>query len=436
MKIVVMAFSHSVGDVRVYDKEAVTLRDAGHEVTVLARENSGEGHKHFFRKSRYEVHGGIKRILFPRPVRSFLVRKLFDVYWLIRYFCTAIRLKADVYHCHEPQSLFVGLFLGKLKHAKVVYDCHEYQPESSAAFAPKWIQPAVVRLFRRMEASSSAKVDAVVTVNEELATRFRANCSRVVVLQNYPLSGTFEVLPARDAVSSEVRKLADEDRILIYHGSLSEERGLLHCIDLLRRLRKTLPNVQLWIIGSPGAPGFMEKLHSRIADVDGNNIRLFPWMPHGRLLEYLCVADLGLFLPGLDHDRYRRAEPVKFFEYAASEVAVAMSDVPALRSLVEIADNGILLDPGRPEEMAVAVAKFIDDTDRLAEAKRHGRLAFLRRFRWQAVSGRLVRLYEQLSDEKRLSMSSIFLLMSCFFALVVFQAYSFRMLRLLQVGEV
>lgn len=398
MRVAVIAFAHSIGDVRVYDKEVLTLQAAGHSVFLLARKKAASGRAvNTSGQESGESNNDITRILFaPRP-RSLILRALLEPYWLGRYFFAAIRLNVDVVHCHEPQSLLLGLILGKLKRVKVVYDCHEYQPESSAELFPAFLQPILLRLFHRIEWFVAARVDAVVTVNDELAGRFREHCPRVIVLQNYPLAKTFDVLPDPKTVSEDVRSLAKHGSILVYHGSLSEERGLLHCVELIRRLQTIVPNVQLWIIGGSRSPAFMAKLKARIEDGLTERVRLLPWMSHRKLREYLSLADIGLFLPDLGHDRYRRAEPVKFFEYAASAVAVIMSDVPALRSLLAIADNGVLVDPAKIDETADIVAQLLSDKTRLHRAKCNGRRVFFERFHWNAVSDRLVRLYEELA---------------------------------------
>ena len=399
MHICVIGFAHSISDSRVYNKEAISLRDAGHRVTLIARDvrETEDSNDSVFGATRPGHRNSIEHILFPHRPRALWRRLIAEPLWLWRYLLTAWRIDADVYHCHEPQSLFLAFLITAFRHRPVVYDCHEYQPESTAEFFGKALRPVVFPIFRRMERIAARRCAAVVTVNEELGDRFRKDCGRVAVLPNYPLRATFE---AQGSIPDDITARYEGKCVVLYHGTLSRPRGLLTCIDFIKALRARIPNAVLLVIGPPSTPKFMAELQAAAAatGLEGG-VQFHSWMSHEVLLGYLLRAEIGLFLPTPALDRYQKAEPVKYFEYAACRVPVVMSDVPALRTLIETNHNGIVVDPGDIRAAADTVADAMLDGARWEAMAEKGRQAFIERLCWGAVAGRLLAIYKDFEEQ-------------------------------------
>lgn len=398
MKICMLCFHHTVADWRVFQREAVSLVEAGHEVTILGRESwdrtggwSWIGG--LFAPPEEGSERGVRTVAYRNRPRSTLLRLLTDWLWFFRYVPAALRVRAEVYHCHEPQSLLIGFIVAPLRKARLVLDAHEYQPESWAEFLGRRLYAPATRCFRRLERFAVRRVYGVITVNEELGERFRADAGRVVVLPNYPPRSVCEQ-PPDESLVSELRQKYAGKHVLCYQGSLSRARGLPACVEVMRHLTRELADVHLLIIGSNAAPGFIDELRSRIDDLElGGVVEMLPWMDYGRLRCYMAVSALGLFLPDPANDRYRRAEPVKFFDFAFAGVPVVLSDVPAIRELVEKVGNGILVDPERPGAAARSIAELLRDDAKLAAMAQRGRQAAVEELNWEAVAERLKAFY-------------------------------------------
>jgi glycosyltransferase involved in cell wall biosynthesis len=90
-------------------------------------------------------------------------------------------------------------------------------------------------------------------------------------------------------------------------------------------------------------------------------------------------------------------EPTKYFEYAAAGLPVVISDLPAKRRLVELNQNGTLVNPTDAHEVARRIAELLRDRESRARMACNGRRAFLERCNWEAVEPKLAALYDEIS---------------------------------------
>jgi hypothetical protein len=108
IKVCIVAPVHIWDDVRVFHKQAITLRREGYQVVLVAR--SSEEH----------VVDGV----LIKPATAILKGRIGRFLSLPFVFLQAISEAADIYHVHNPDTLPIGFALKLLKR-KVVYDTHE-----------------------------------------------------------------------------------------------------------------------------------------------------------------------------------------------------------------------------------------------------------------------------------------------------------------------
>src|SRR5690349_14432329 len=108
MRICFLSSLHTATDKRVHYKEAIALIHAGFDVYHVTRD-SGEA----------DLVDGVKIIRFAggRSIKDRLLQ-------LWRLYQAGRSVNADVYHCNEVDSWFVGILLKVLTGAKLVYDVH------------------------------------------------------------------------------------------------------------------------------------------------------------------------------------------------------------------------------------------------------------------------------------------------------------------------
>ena len=130
-----------------------------------------------------------------------------------------MRERADLYHFHDPELLWVGVLL-KLRGLRVVYDVHEDVPKQimSKHWIPRWARPLVSKgVGARRAGSPRAIVDGIVAATPSIARKFPA--SKTVVVQNFP-----EASFAR--ADGAARGSAERPDAFVYTGGLMEIQGV------------------------------------------------------------------------------------------------------------------------------------------------------------------------------------------------------------------
>ena len=113
------------------------------------------------------------------PLRNSLLGRLRFIFYAMRHqFAPAADLfgqwirrlaqKPDIIHCNDLDTLLVGIVAKVRFGSRVVYDAHEFYPESHAG--GRWLD---TKLLTALERFLIRKADAVVTVNPMLAEVMR-----------------------------------------------------------------------------------------------------------------------------------------------------------------------------------------------------------------------------------------------------------------------
>ncbi len=303
---------------------------------------------------------------------------------------------ADVHHGHDVDGLVAAVAAADRSGGLVVYDSHELYPESGrnarqGRLARFWLRSLERRLARHAV--------ALVTVNRTLEEILRKNLgfSRSVVVHNAPPRWT-PPDPAPDLLRERLG-LQPEARIALYHGRLSEVRGLRQLVEAV--LRPGMDDVHLVLLGY--GP-LRDELAARAADAEsGRRVHLLDAVPPDELAAWVASADVGVMPNQPATANERLSTPNKLFESMAVGLPVVSSDFPERRRIIlgdPAGPLGAVCDPTSPEAIATAIRSIVDlpAAERAALRSRILRAAH-ERWNWETESARLVALYEQLAVE-------------------------------------
>lgn len=358
-----MTTVHQPGDVRIYEKECLSLAAAGWEVTLLA---TGEAH----------VPGPVRVITLSKP-RSRMQRIGMTTWALMR---SAWRIRANVYHIHDPELLPAALLL-RLAGRTVVYDVHEDLPRQVLAkpWIPKAVRPAVGLASGAGEALAARVLSAVVAATPQIGRRFPPG--KTVVVRNYPRAFIGEPgVPYRERAN-----------LVIYAGGVTGIRGGREMAAAAEHVSSL--GVRLLLVG-PAEPRLAEELASR------PNVELLGWTTPRRVQELLRTARVGLCVLH-PTPNYIDSLPTKLFEYMAAGLPVVASHFPGWRAIVDEAECGLTVDPLNPEALGDAIRYLIENPDIAQQMGERGRAAAASAFRWEGEFPKLHALYERMLHEGR-----------------------------------
>jgi len=367
--ICIITTVHPPQDIRVFHKEAVSLANAGYEVTLVAT------------GAETGIRNGVNLVSLPKPYNR-LTRMTIGV---MRGFWAAFRSKAFIVHLQDPELIPAGILL-KIAGRKVIYDIHE--DFAQATLARHWV-PLPLRYLigfagGLMERVSARFFDAIIAATPAIAERFRFH-SRTVTVCNYPLTGE---IPERTGEAP--------GNFIICAGVISENRGALVMLEAMGILNKK-HQATLLLAGhfSPGSLRPVMEQHP-----GWKHVEYLGYLDRPGLASALKRASAGLVI--LDpEERFKVALPTKMFEYMAAGIPVIASDFPLWRQIVGESGCGLLADPTRPEAVAEAIESVLSHRMESMEMGKRGREAFLSKYNWATQESILLTLYRDLAGGTR-----------------------------------
>jgi glycosyltransferase involved in cell wall biosynthesis len=294
----------------------------------------------------------------------------------------------DVVHAHDLNTLWAGDRLARRFGARLVYDSHELFVERNS-------QPPLTRLERygwaRLERRLIKRCDAVITVNVSIAQELskRYSVAQPEVVLNAPVH--HEPSPGDRTLLREALGLEAGQRLMVYAGALTFNRGL----EPLIRSLALLPGWVLVLMG-PGKAEFREGLERVALEAGvGSRLRFYGPVEPDEVVRWLSGADLGAAPIRNVCLSYYLCLPNKLFEYMMAGLPMIASDLPEMKRVVLGLGVGRVFDPEDPGAIARAVESVFADEREVAEMRRRA-LEGGREMNWAAQERVLRKIYERL----------------------------------------
>ncbi len=362
-KICHVSTVHPAFDIRIFNKECVSLARAGYDVNLIIPH-----------EKKYEEVRGVQIHGLRKP--SSRVERLFktDFMALVK----AIRLRADLYHFHDPELIIMGLIL-KLLNKKVIYDVHEDVPKQilNKRYIPSLLRPVVSLLFRIIEEGCSRHFDAIVAATPYIAERFEKFARNVVDINNYPMI---------DELYSEVPWEMRSPEVC-YIGGISRIRGIVEIVKALEHV-----DTVLHLAGR-----FEDKeLYREVSSLKGwKKVRYYGFISREGVKKILNRVKIGLVIlhPAPNHINSR---PNKMFEYMSAGIPVVASNFKSWKDVIEKNEVGLCVDPRDPLKIVEAINYLLEHDDVARKMGERARRLVLEKFNWETEKVKLLKLYDSL----------------------------------------
>lgn len=251
------------------------------------------------------------------------------------------------------------------------------------------------RMTREIEGWCMRQADRVVTLGEAMKTDIvarGANADHVWVIPNAVDPDDFAPQPVDPALRADLG-FAGTDVVLGYVSSLVSYEGVTYLLDAIARLRERHATVRGLIVGDG-----LERtaLEHRAAELGlGDAVRFTGRVPITEVQRYYGQIDVFV-VPRTNDQVSRTVTPLKPLEAMALERAVVISDVPALRELIEPGETGLVFTAEDADDLATVVEPLLDDPSARARLGKAAREWVAAERTWRRNGERYRELFAQL----------------------------------------
>jgi len=361
---------HPAWDVRIFEKECVSLAGAGYDVHLVIP------------AERSETIRGVNVVALPR-VR----RRVWRLMYLVWYaFWVALRLRGRIYHLHSPEMLPPGQLL-RLFGKSVVFDMHENLPKSilDKRYLPRILRRPLSACMRAAERFLLLGIPVVFAENSYV--KDYRYVRRGTVVLNMPMINRLEV----------IRETKHAQPTVGYVGAVSAARGSRVTLEALEVLRDQGFDVAWHCVGAVNADE--EAGLRRAIEEKGLDVCLTGPLPSAEAWSSIARCHVGLAVLE-PTPNFVDSYPTKIFEYMALGLPVVASDFPLYRDVVKGNGCGINVDPRDARQVAAAIRTILETPGLAREMGEAGHRAVREKFNWEHEFAKLHRLYAGLVGKR------------------------------------
>ena len=357
-------------DNRVY-REALTLVKENYEVTVFCWAR---------RMDKYETKWDIEKDGI-RVIRIFenLEGGFFSKVRGFRRAMKQLQSKVEEYnpkiiHAHDLETLEAAVNASKTTNAKVIFDSHEDWP--TLEIVQNWF---IGKYYQRKQKQLLKKVDAVLTVSDELALRLGGG----TVLYN---SEPVEVVE----MPVDKHKFGMDGVIAGYIGGLRKP-----ILEEILEAASKVNALSLLIVGGPpkGRGGYSQMIEEleEMAVEKGANAKFTGPLPYSMMNECYAACDILIVGHYVDERLRDFAVPKKLLDAMGYKIPVIVGPYEARKKIVERYECGIVSD-----DWTKTLTELSNDKKLRKKMGNNGFKAFKMNYSWDIQEEKLIRVYNDL----------------------------------------
>ncbi len=362
MKVAHITSVHPQNDNRIFYKECTTLAEKGYDVTLIV------------------AGGEIKRVnkvsvvAYPKSHSGRLIRMIRTSFVDMIKACREV--DADVYHFHDPELIFTGLYL-KMIGKKVIYDIHENNPASILSkpyIKSKFIRRVISKSFDIFEKVAVNFFDTIVTARPDISERF--NHKNLITLKNFPILPNFSEMK-----KIEISKIKPS---VIFVGGLHSQRGINELLDTFEKLN----SCELWLLGPMMDEGLKERIEKGC-----KNVKYFGVVEAYEVFSYINGADIGI-ITFLEEPNHINTLATKPFEYMACGKPMIMSNFAYWKDTFK--ESSLYVDPANPKDIAEKIEYLLGNKELMKNMGDLNQRLSNDEYNWKKESQKLLDLYRNL----------------------------------------
>lgn len=381
IRVIHISTVHSAYDVRIFYKEARSLANDGYDIVVAALANGAK------------VHQGVHIVPLGKEGGSRWKRiaRVFRALFLM------LREKDSILHLHDPELLLAAIIPSFL-HRKLIFDVHEFYVAhiAHAVWIPRWLRGLVSHSYDWLERRILPRFSGIVIAVESMRARYAEiiGDERVALVRNFPCISPSD----KHQALTSAHPFGDRPYI-VHTGGASHLRSfhvMVEAAELLRRYQCDWPIVNMGEVNLSGYdPRQRAEFMARAAAAGIHNLGSVQQEVAWR---YCAHAEIGLiFLASVEN--YKRALPIKLFEYWFFGLPVVAPDLGELASYIRRWGAGLLFPAEDGAAAGELLLSLVRDPDLRARIARRASEAGAH-FDFAPEARSLRSLYEQIKNAR------------------------------------
>lgn len=355
---------HKRYDMRIFQKECVSLKNNAYEVSMIVADNKGD-----------EIKDNIK--IFDVGRVNGRVQRFIKTLNLV--YKKALSMDAAVYHFHDPELLFVGLRLKKIG-KKVIWDMHENLPADimQKKYIPYLSRLFINFLFKKLESFTVKRIDGVICTRDSVLYRLYDLNNIITLVNNFPLINYPVDIPVR------------RERAICFAGAIVpnyQHKEIIEAISSIENVR--------YLLAGPVKESYLNELK---ATKGWDRVDYLGVLSFEKVKEMYARAQVGIVLhkytPNMDY-RIGNFALTKIFEVMYWGMPVVATDYSLWQETVfERYNCAITVDPTNISQIRNAIVELLDNPARSVEMGINGQKAVIESFNWKSQEIKLLKLYE------------------------------------------
>jgi glycosyltransferase involved in cell wall biosynthesis len=180
-------------------------------------------------------------------------------------------------------------------------------------------------------------------------------------------------------------KIEEDEKIIIFVGTLRPVKGIKYLIKAMKIIRQKNEDARLMLIGDGEERAYLENL---VKELNLKNyVKFIEKVQNENVPEYMVTSDVFV-LPSLSE-----SFGIVNLEAMASGLPIVTTKVGGLPEVVKDGENGFLVEPKNPEQIAEKALLILED-DELRERISRNNKEEVREYSWESVVERLEEIYQ------------------------------------------
>ena len=364
-------------------------------VWYLARELSKKGNQVFVftsSASRRDIIYHYKNLIIVNYARTM---RIGDTDLSIKLLYGPLKYDLDVVNVHSGTLSFIGAFLYCFLKRKPLIFSHRGDPIENYGnlfrriFAIFWIRFIFPLLLRY--------ADVIIALSEQIKekSRFlRSFKEKIVIIPNGIDPNYANVSWTKDE-AKRIIGIPVNHKVVLFVGSLAAFKGPHILLKAMKEVITKVPNTIAILVGPwKDRKDTLKNLVKKLG-IENHVIFTGP-LPHDKLKLYYRAADVFV-LPS-----FSEGFPHVLLEASLFGLPLVVSNLKELEAIVIDGFNGLFAEKGNAKDFAEKITKLLID-DKLREKLGRNSKNSFKRYSWQEIADRYIKLYKLLAKRKNTS---------------------------------